>query len=46
MLDTRNLDTEKTKREAGEKKVFPSSLRMDLGYFEMQCADMETDVGV
>ena len=46
MLDTRNLDTGKTKRSRREEKSFSLLSRWMLGYFEMQCLDMETDVRV
>lgn len=43
MLDTRNLDTIKTKRNRREDSFTLLSGWM-LGYFEMQCVDMGTDV--
>lgn len=44
MLDTRNLDTRKTKRNMREENSFTLLSGWMLGYFEMQCVDMGTDV--
>ena len=44
ILDTRNVDTRKTKRNMREENSFTLLSGWMLGYFEMQRVDMGTDV--